>query len=37
MKEDDSEIDPMRKITNDHLNALNAHQEVSRRMKEDTN
>ena len=36
IKKDDSEMDAMRKITNDHLNALKAHQEESRRIKEDT-
>ena len=29
-------MNPMRKITNDHINALKAHQEVSRIMEEDT-
>ena len=36
MKEDDSEMGIMRKITNHNINALKAHQEVSRRMRENT-
>ena len=33
-KEDNSELNPMRKITKNHLNAHMAHQEVARKMKE---
>ena len=36
VKGDDSEMVLTRKKSNDHLNALKAHQEVSRRMKEDS-
>ena len=37
MKEDTSEMDAMRKRTNYYLNAQRAHQEVTRRMKENNN